>query len=110
MRRNRIALAASAALMGPGIAGAQADGPVSTPQPLQEVVVSARTERGETPATPPNTPSPAYGISATRMADFNVVNTEDALKYAPNLAVRKRFIGDMKSIISVRSTSSRQWA
>ncbi|MCY1251980.1 Ferric enterobactin receptor [compost metagenome] len=107
VKKNRIALAVSAVLMGPTVAAAQV---VDAPEPLQEVVVSAKSERGETPAIPPNTPSPAYGISSRRMADFNVVNTEDALKYAPNLAVRKRFIGDMNSIISVRSTSSRQSA
>ncbi|KJK10306.1 hypothetical protein UB46_41835 [Burkholderiaceae bacterium 16] len=90
--------------MGPGFSGAQ----VTAPEPLQEVVVSAKSDRGEASAVPPNTPSPSYGISSARMAGFNVVNPEDALKHAPNLAVRKRFIGDINSIISVRSTSSRQ--
>jgi iron complex outermembrane receptor protein len=106
VKRNRIALAASAVLMGPACASAQ----LAAPEPLQEVVVAAKSDKNETPAVPPNTPSPDYGISSARMADFNVVNPEDALKYAPNLAVRKRFIGDMNAIISVRSTSSRQSA
>ncbi len=42
--------------------------------------------------------------------NWNVVNTEDVLKYMPNLAVRKRFIGDLNSIIAVRGTSNTQSA
>lgn len=106
MKKNRIALAVSAVLMGPACASAQ----MAAAETLQEVVVSAKSGQGETTAIAPNTPSPDYGISNARMADFNVVNPEDALKYAPNLAVRKRFIGDINSIISVRSTNSRQSA
>lgn len=62
------------------------------------------------PALPANIPGTTEGITAKRMEDYNVVNTEDALKYSPNLAVRKRYIGDRNSVISVRSTSSRQSA
>ena len=61
-------------------------------------------------AVPPNTPATTYGIDSAQLDSINVVNAEDALEQAPNLAVRKRFIGDNNSIISVRSTSSRQSA
>lgn len=65
---------------------------------------------GSRPAVPTNTPNPTVGVTAREMDDFNVVNTEDALKYAPNLIVRKRYIGDRNSIISVRGTNTRQSA
>ncbi len=41
---------------------------------------------------------------------WNIVNSEDTLKYLPNLDVRKRFIGDQNSIIAVRGTSNTQSA
>lgn len=55
-------------------------------------------------------PGPAFGIDAEALAAVNVTGSEDALKYAPNLAVRRRFVGDNNSILAVRSTSSRQSA
>ncbi|BAZ93244.1 siderophore receptor protein [Thiohalobacter sp. COW1] len=59
---------------------------------------------------PANMPSPTIGVTAREMEEFNVVDTEDALKYAPNMVVRKRYIGDRNSIISVRGTNTRQSA
>jgi iron complex outermembrane receptor protein len=59
---------------------------------------------------PANMPSPSHAITAAQLDAITVVNAEDALKYAPNLHVRKRFIGDNNAIVSVRSTSSRQSA
>jgi iron complex outermembrane receptor protein len=61
-------------------------------------------------AVPENTPSPSFGIDDSQLQSLTVVNPEDALKYAPNLHVRKRFIGDNNGIVSVRGTSSRQSA
>lgn len=75
---------------------------------LERVVVTA--SKDEAVGIAPDTPGPTFGIDAAALDAFNVTNSEDALKYAPNLAVRRRFVGDNNSIVSVRSTSSRQSA
>jgi iron complex outermembrane recepter protein len=59
---------------------------------------------------PPPSPQPGYTIDADTLRQSVVVNTEDALKFAPNLHVRKRYVGDNNGIVSVRSTSTRQSA
>jgi iron complex outermembrane receptor protein len=76
------------------------------PSDAYGVVITAGKESG----VPENTPTPAFGISEAQLQSITVVNTEDALKYAPNLHVRKRYIGDNNGVVSVRSTSSRQSA
>src|SRR5687768_7337655 len=40
----------------------------------------------------------------------NLVNPEDALKYLPNLTIRKRYIGDRNALIGGRSFSTLQSA
>jgi iron complex outermembrane receptor protein len=49
-------------------------------------------------------------VTSTQFENWNVASTEDTLKYMPGLAVRKRFTGDLNSIIAVRGTSSSQSA
>ena len=61
-------------------------------------------------AVDPNLPATTETVTRKQFENWNVVNTEDALKYMPNLAVRKRFIGDLNSIIAVRGTSNTQSA
>lgn len=78
------------------------------PVDLERVVVTA--SKADANGIAADTPGPAFGIDAAALDAFNVVNSEDALKYAPNLAVRRRFVGDNNSIVSVRGTSSRQSA
>lgn len=75
---------------------------------LQTVSVTA--DAGAPPATDPNLPASAESVTRDQFEKWNVVNTEDTLKYMPNLAVRKRFIGDQNSIIAVRGTSNVQSA
>ncbi|PMS38352.1 iron complex outermembrane receptor protein [Trinickia symbiotica] len=58
----------------------------------------------------PNVPATVETVTRKQSDNWNVVNTEDVLKYMPNLAVRKRFIGDPNSIIAVRGTSNAQSA
>jgi iron complex outermembrane receptor protein len=55
-------------------------------------------------------PASTETVTRDQFQQWNVVNTEDVLKYMPNLAVRKRFIGDLNSIIAVRGTSNVQSA
>ena len=62
------------------------------------------------PATDPDIPASVESVTRDQFQDWNVVNTEDTLKYLPNLDVRKRFIGDQNSIIAVRGTSNVQSA
>ena len=57
-----------------------------------------------------NAPATVETVIPKQFENWNVVNTEDVLKQMPNLAVRKRFIGDLNSIIAVRGTSNIQSA
>lgn len=61
-------------------------------------------------AVDPNLPASVETVTPEQFDNWNVVNTEDVLKYMPNLAVRKRFIGDLNSVIAVRGTSNTQSA
>ncbi|MGN6316139.1 TonB-dependent receptor [Trinickia sp.] len=91
---------------------AHADG-ASTDVTLPPVVVTANGEasRWSAPRTiDPNLPATVETVTRDKFSNWNVVNTEDTLKYLPNLAVRKRFIGDLNSIIAVRGTSNTQSA
>ncbi|WP_321782438.1 TonB-dependent receptor [Paraburkholderia sp. J94] len=63
-----------------------------------------------TRAVDPNLPATVETVTPEQFNNWNVVNTEDVLKYLPNLAVRKRFVGDLNSIIAVRGTSNAQSA
>lgn len=58
----------------------------------------------------PNLPASSERITAEQLQNLNVVNTEDALKYMPNMAIRKRFIGDENATISVRGNGTSQTA
>ncbi|MEX3636025.1 TonB-dependent receptor [Paraburkholderia sp. BR14320] len=78
---------------------------------LPAVSVNASASASATPrAVDPNLPATVETVTRDQFANWNVVNTEDVLKYMPNLAVRKRFIGDLNSIIAVRGTSNTQSA
>lgn len=61
-------------------------------------------------AIDPNLPASVETVTREQFDNWNVVNTEDVLKYMPNLAVRKRFVGDLNSTIAVRGTSNSQSA
>ena len=41
-------------------------------------------------------------ITATEMAAINTADSEDVIKYQPNLVVRKRFIGDRNGLLAFR--------
>ncbi|RQH09119.1 TonB-dependent receptor [Paraburkholderia dinghuensis] len=79
---------------------------------LPAVTVQAKSDSTSTvqPAVDPNLPASVETVTRDQFNNWNVVNTEDTLKYLPNLAVRKRFIGDLNSIIAVRGTSNTQSA
>ncbi|WP_027212683.1 TonB-dependent receptor [Burkholderia sp. WSM2232] len=80
---------------------------------LPAVSVSANSAANEGLAirtVDPNLPASVETVTRAQFSNWNVVNTEDVLKYMPSLAVRKRFIGDLNSIIAVRGTSNTQSA
>lgn len=79
--------------------------PASTPIPA--VIVSDTRQKA---ALDPNLPATAEHLIARQLETRNVVNTEDALKYLPNMAIRKRFIGDENATISVRGNGTSQTA
>jgi iron complex outermembrane receptor protein len=92
-----------------------ADDAVATPAAytLPAVVVTASADGGRSPSAQtvdPNLPASVESVTRKQFSQWNVINTEDTLKYAPNLAVRKRFIGDLNSIVAVRGTSNTQSA
>jgi iron complex outermembrane receptor protein len=55
-------------------------------------------------------PAASYKIEGGQLDLINLANTEDALKYAPNVFVRKRFIGDQNGALTVRGTHTAQSA
>ncbi|MGF6788109.1 iron complex outermembrane receptor protein [Paraburkholderia sp. 35.1] len=88
-----------------------ADANTDATLPAVSVSASASASASAAPrAVDPNLPASVETVTRDQFANWNVVNTEDVLKYMPNLAVRKRFIGDLNSIIAVRGTSNTQSA
>ncbi|MCC8396013.1 TonB-dependent receptor [Paraburkholderia sp. MMS20-SJTR3] len=85
------------------------DAQTDTTLPAVSVNASASTTAAPR-ALDPNLPASVETVTREQFSRWNVVNTEDVLKYMPNLAVRKRFIGDLNSIIAVRGTSNTQSA
>ncbi|MDQ7980653.1 TonB-dependent receptor [Paraburkholderia sp. SARCC-3016] len=77
---------------------------------LPAINVTASTAGSYRPVVDPNLPASTETVTREQFENWNVVNTEDVLKYLPNLAVRKRFVGDLNSIIAVRGTSNVQSA
>jgi iron complex outermembrane receptor protein len=85
------------------------DAPIAPGAELLEQIEVKADGNADAEVAPP-TPQPRYTIDAVALPRMIVVNAEDALKYAPNLHVRKRHIGDDNGIVSVRGTSTRQSA
>ncbi|MCR9091378.1 TonB-dependent receptor [Algiphilus sp.] len=58
----------------------------------------------------PRLESPAQQMTITRerIDGINSLNVEDSLRYAPNLIVRKRYIGDANATLSLRGSHTTQ--
>jgi iron complex outermembrane receptor protein len=89
-------------MLSPGAWAAEEDSHV-----VPEVFVTGAREKR---VLDPNLPASSERITAAQLQNLNVVNTEDALKYMPNMAIRKRFIGDENATISVRGNGTSQTA
>ena len=50
-------------------------------------------------------PTVSVKIDQEDLEKINFINPEDALKYSPNINVRKRFIGDQNGVLSIRGNS-----
>ncbi len=55
-----------------------------------------------------NLPNSTASISADELRELNFVNVEDALKYLPDMTIRKRYVGDRNTLIGGRSFSELQ--
>ena len=76
---------------------------IATDELIDSIVVTGRRERA-TPGLPHTTASK----TANELRAQNLVNPEDALKYLPNLTIRKRYIGDRNALVGGRSFSTLQ--
>ncbi|MEO8858996.1 MAG: TonB-dependent receptor, partial [Burkholderiaceae bacterium] len=56
------------------------------------------------------TPSVQVRVTREKLQQQNVTESADALKYAPNMMVRKRYIGDPNAVISGRNAGTLQSA
>lgn len=54
------------------------------------------------------TPGFGVGIGSAQIEAVNALNVEDSVKYAPNLIVRKRYIGDNNATLSMRGSHTTQ--
>lgn len=80
---------------------------VATDTELVPVVVTGQSggARGGLPA---GLPGSTASKTAEQLRDQNLFNPEDALQYAPNTTVRKRYIGDRNALIAGRSFGTLQ--
>ena len=109
LRRGVVTLSAAAA---PVSTSAQAENSTSADPAdaaLAPVVVTAQAAPRAS-SLDPNLPASVNTVTADQFQYWNVTTPEDVLKYAPNMAVRKRFIGDPNATIAVRGTSNSQTA
>lgn len=58
----------------------------------------------------PNTTkgAPSFDISREDMAKNNMLTAEDAIKTAPGVQTRRRFVGDTNALVSIRGANSQQ--
>ena len=76
---------------------------VATEKALEPVVVTATRSPLD-----PNLPASTFSATRESLDAQSFVNTEDALTYAPNTTVRKRFIGDRNANLGGRSFGTTQ--
>ncbi|HEY7642833.1 MAG TPA: TonB-dependent receptor [Steroidobacteraceae bacterium] len=76
---------------------------VASDKLIESITVTAERQHVEL-----DVPSPTASKTADELRAQNLVNPEDALKYVPNLTIRKRYIGDRNALIGGRSFSTLQ--
>ncbi|WP_121117417.1 TonB-dependent receptor [Croceibacterium ferulae] len=78
-----------------------ADGPAGEPILVTGTLSSRELQQLDTPAL-------GVAIDGEQIAAINAVNVEDVIRYAPNLLVRKRYIGDANATLSFRNMHTQQ--
>lgn len=73
-----------------------------------ETVLSPVIVSGSRSPLDPNLPTTTASKTAEQVREQNLVNVEDALKYMPDMTIRKRYAGDRNSLIGGRSFSELQ--
>ena len=98
-----IRIAASTAFLSmAAVSLAHAQG-VASDKLIESITVTAGRQRVEL-----DVPRPTASKTADDLRAQNLFNPEDALKYVPNLTIRKRYIGDRNALIGGRSFSTLQ--
>ena len=96
-------LKATVAVLATGVAPVVGAQGVATDKLIDAITVTgSRTRAGV------EVPNTTASITDVELRAQNLVNPEDALKYLPNLTIRKRYIGDRNALIGGRSFSTLQ--
>jgi iron complex outermembrane receptor protein len=85
-----------------------ANAPVHAQGVASDKLIESITVTGVRQRVDLDVPAPTASKSADDLRAQNLVNPEDALKYVPNLTIRKRYIGDRNALIGGRSFSTLQ--
>lgn len=96
-------LFATAALLSAGAPACVHAQGVATDKLIDAITVTGLRERAAV-----DVPNPTASKTAEELRTQNLFNPEDALKYLPNLTIRKRYIGDRNALIGGRSFSTLQ--
>lgn len=78
---------------------------IATDKLIDSITVTGERERAAL-----DVPNPVASKTAADLRKENLVNPEDALRYVPNVTIRKRYIGDRNALIGGRSFSTLQAA
>jgi iron complex outermembrane receptor protein len=96
-------IAASTAFLSiAAISAAHAQG-VASDKLIESITVTAARKHVDL-----DVPAPTASKTADDLRAQNLVNPEDALRYVPNVTIRKRYIGDRNALIGGRSFSTLQ--
>ncbi len=68
----------------------------------QDTIIITREKLDDRSLQTLDTPSFGVAVTADQIAAVNAFNVEDVFKYAPNLIVRKRYIGDNNATLAFR--------
>jgi iron complex outermembrane receptor protein len=96
-------IAASTAVLSMTVASLGHAQGVASDKLIESITVTAGRQRVEL-----DVPAPVASKTFADLRTQNLVNPEDALKYVPNLTIRKRYIGDRNALIGGRSFSTLQ--
>lgn len=78
---------------------------IATDRLIDSITVTGERERAAL-----DVPNPVASKTAEDLRKENLVNPEDALRYVPNVTIRKRYVGDRNALIGGRSFSTLQSA